>query len=114
MTASRFEVARAVADAVAALPQVARLTAGGLHGHGVEVATLIPGGRVVGVLGDADAVRVQIVAARLPLQPVIAAVTAAAAEVLRRYADDRPVEVFVADVSDEALRALIAPVPVEV
>jgi hypothetical protein len=93
-----------VAAAVTALPQVEKLTTG----HGVEFATLAPGGKVVGVRGDAERMTVNIVAAELPLAPVTAAVSAAARQVLRAHGDSREVDVYVDDVADAALRALSA------
>jgi hypothetical protein len=101
----RLELARAVADAVTALPQVRGLAAG----PGVEIVTLGPQGRVLGVQGDAERVQVAIVAAELPLAPVVAAVAAAAAKVLRAQGDGRRVDVYVTDVSTSALRRLSTP-----
>lgn len=104
MSTNRFDLARAVAVAVTALPQVEKLTAG----HGVEVATVAPAGKVVGVRGDADRMMVNIVAAELPLAPVTAAVSTAVQQVLRAHGDSRRVDVYVDDVADAALRALSA------
>lgn len=109
MTTDRVLVARAVADAVTALPQVAALTSNALPGHGVEVATLLPGGKIRGVHADDETVHVHIVAAEFPLPPVIAAATAAAEAALRERGDTRQVEIFVAEVTDSALARLAAP-----
>jgi hypothetical protein len=102
VTVKRFELAQAVADAVTALPQVERLATG----PAVEIVTLGPQGKVPGVQGDADRVKVSIVAAELPLGPVVAAVSAAATQALRATGDTRRVDIYVTDVSATALRAL--------
>ncbi|HEV2930422.1 MAG TPA: hypothetical protein VGW74_17190, partial [Propionibacteriaceae bacterium] len=77
-TVDRSTLAQAVAAAVLAMPGVARLSGG----RGVEAATLYPGGKVVGVVAEDRAVRVHVVAGRLPLGPLVQDVRAAVAIVL--------------------------------
>ncbi|MEV0459201.1 hypothetical protein [Catellatospora methionotrophica] len=98
---SRLELAQAVARAVTALPGVDSMTTG----PGVPVVTLSAHGQVPGVRGSGDRVTVAVVAGRLPLSPVIAAVGRTAATVLFCHGDTRPVEIVVGDVTDAALRA---------
>lgn len=94
---TRAELARAVADAVVKAPGVARLSPGPV----VEVATVYPGGKVIGVR-LADTVVVHLVAAVLPLRPVAEAATAACRAVLDEAGDERRVEVVIDDVDDSA------------
>lgn len=95
MISNAATLARSIADAVSALPDVRRLTGG----DAIEVATQYPGGKVVGVrLGET--VQVHLVARRVPLPPVGAAAARAARAVLARAGDDRPVEIFVDDLEE--------------
>ena len=88
-----------VAAAVDAISGVRR---GG--GHGVEVATHYPGGRVVGVsLTSETTVVVHIVAERLPLQDLADEVGTVARAALRSCGDDRAVMVFIDDLDVERL-----------
>jgi len=98
----REDLAQAVADAVTAVPGVARLTGG----PGVEVATLFSGGKVVGLRLSSDPVEVHIVADRMPLPPVADEAVAAARRVLSAAGDDREVRVVVVDVESEAMATL--------
>ncbi|WP_144126539.1 hypothetical protein [Catellatospora sichuanensis] len=98
---SRLELARAVAEAVTALPGVYSMTAG----PGVPVVTLSAHGQVPGVRGSDERVTVAVVAARLPLAPVAAAVGQAAEAVLAERGDTRRVDVVIGDVTDTALRS---------
>jgi hypothetical protein len=93
------DVAHAVADAVLAVPGVAGLS----PGRGVEVSTQFPGGKVVGVRLSGDEVCVRITADRVPLPAVAAQVRASARRVLAAAGDDRPVTVFIDDVTPAAL-----------
>jgi hypothetical protein len=93
------DVARAVADAALAVPGVASLS----PGPGVEASTQFSGGKVVGVRLARDEVSVRIAADRVPLPPVAAEVTAAVRRVLASIGDDRPVTVFIDDVTAGAL-----------
>ena len=95
----RARLALAVASAVEGVPGVA-LTAGA----GVAVATQYRGGRVDGVLVDADRVTVQIVAGAWPLPRLVDAVRRAVAVVLAAAGDGRVVDVHVADLDPDALR----------
>lgn len=89
----RGEVARAVAGAAATVPGVARLS----PGWGVEVSTLVPGGRVVGVRLEAGAVSVHVVTSAVPIPPVAEAVRSAARAALDGLGDAREVHVVVDD-----------------
>jgi hypothetical protein len=93
----REDLARAVADAVTAVPGVAGLTGG----FGVEVATMFAGGKVVGVHLGEDQVEVHIVADQAPLTRVADEAAEAALRVLAAVDDPRPVRVFVDDVAIE-------------
>jgi hypothetical protein len=89
----RATLAQAVAAAVGAVPGVARLTGGG----GVEAATLYPGGKVIGVVVDAHAVTVHVVAGELPLASLITRVQAAVAAVLADLGASQAVDLVVED-----------------
>lgn len=91
---SRSALAQAVAEAVSAVPGVARLSPGGV----VEVATQFAGGKVVGILLTPTAVRVHVVIDRVPVPLVAAAVSQAARRALDRLADSRAVDVVVDDI----------------
>jgi hypothetical protein len=79
----------------AAVDQVSEVRRSG--GTGVEVSTQYPGGRILGVaLSDTEVV-VQVIAEALPLEPVVAAVRAAALGALRSLSDSRGVRVAVDD-----------------
>jgi len=95
----REDLAHAVAEAVTAVPGVARLS----PGSGVEVAALYAGGKVVGLRLSGDVVGVHIVADRVPLQPVADEAAAAARRALSAAGDDREVNVVVEDVESAAL-----------
>jgi hypothetical protein len=99
--AERAALARAVAAAATAVPGVARLTGGGA----VEAATLYPGGKVVGVVLDARAVTVHLVAGELPLAGLVARVRAAVAAVLAEVGATRDVDLVVEDLELPALPA---------
>jgi hypothetical protein len=81
------------------VPGVARLSGG----RGVEAATLYPGGKVVGVVADEQAVRVHLVAGRLPLGPLVAEVRAAVAIVLAGLGAARVVDLVVEDLELDQL-----------
>jgi len=95
----REDIARAVADAVLAVPGVAGLS----PGSGVEVSTQFSGGKVIGVRLTGDKVEVHIVADRIPLPPIANEAAAAARQVLAATGDDRPVVVVVDDIVTDAL-----------
>ena len=95
----REDVARAVADAVTAVPGVAGLS----PGSGVEVSTQFAGGKVVGVRLTGDEVEIHIVADQVPLGRVGDEAAAAARRVLTANGDTRPVIVVIDDVAAEAL-----------
>jgi hypothetical protein len=95
----REDIARAVADAVLAVPGVARLS----PGSGVEVSTQFSGGKVIGVRLTGDEVEVHIVADRIPLPPIANEAAAATGQVLAATGDDRPVVVVVDDIVTDAL-----------
>lgn len=99
---SRLELARAVAQAVTALPGVDSMT----PGPGVPVVTLSAHGQVPGVRGGGDRVTIAVVAGRLPLAPLVAAVEQTAVAVLAEHGDTRRVDVVIGDVTDAALRAV--------
>lgn len=85
-------VAGSVAAAVDQVPNVRRS-----GGSGVEVSTQYPGGRILGVaLSDTEVV-VQVIAEALPLDPVVAAVRAAALGALESLSDSRGMRVVVDD-----------------
>jgi hypothetical protein len=88
----RGRLALAVAAAVDSVGGVRRT-----GGHGVEVATQYPGGRVLGVRLGADEVTVHIVAERLPIDAVADAVRVAARSALAGLGDNRGVAVSVED-----------------
>jgi hypothetical protein len=90
----RGALARAVASAAASTPGVARL----VGGPRVEVATHYPGGKVLGIGFTPSTVSVHLVADRMPLPPVTAAVVRAVVGVLCTAGDLRSVEVVVEDV----------------
>jgi hypothetical protein len=94
----REDVARSVADAVLAVPGVADLS----PGPGVEVATLFSGGKVVGVRLTGEQVEIHIRADQAPLPPVAEAAAQAARRVLAASGDDRPIQIFVDDITAEA------------
>ncbi len=96
----REDLARAVADAVTAVPGVSAL----VSGPGVEVSTLFSGGKVVGLRLSSDPVEVHIRADRVPLPPVAEAAASAARTVLTAAGDDRSVRVVVVDVVEDAMR----------
>jgi hypothetical protein len=94
-------LAKAVRDAVLAVPGVVGLTPGGP----VEVATQFAGGKIYGVrLGDE--VEVHVVVGAVPIGPLGEQIQAAVRAVLKRAGADRPVEVVVDDVDVAALAAL--------
>ncbi len=95
----REDIARAVADAVRAVPGVAGLS----PGSGIEVSTQFSGGKVIGVRLTGDEVEVHIVADRMPLPPIANEAAAAARLVLTAAGDDRPVVVVVDDIATESL-----------
>jgi hypothetical protein len=66
-------------------------------GHGVEVATQFPGGRVVGVQLGADEVAVHIIAERVPLDTIADAVHVAVRAALADVGDRRAVSVTIDD-----------------
>ena len=98
-TVDRATLAQAVAAGVLAVPGVARLSGG----RGVEAATLYPGGKVVGVVADEQAVRVHVVAGRLPLGPLVQEVRAAVAIVLAGLGTARVVDLVVEDLELDQL-----------
>jgi hypothetical protein len=98
-TIDRAILAQAVAAGVLAVPGVARLSGG----RGVEAATLYPGGKVVGVVADDQAVRVHVVAGRLPLGPLVREVRAAVAIVLAGLGAARVVDLVVEDLELDQL-----------
>ena len=94
-------IARAVRDAVLAVPGVVRLT----PGAPMEVSTQFPGGKVVGVrLGDP--VEVHVAVDRAPVVPVAERIRTAVREVLDRAGESRPVEVVVDDIEPVALTTI--------
>jgi hypothetical protein len=95
----REDVARAVAEAVIAVPGVAGLS----PGYPVEVSTQFAGGKVVGVRLTGDQVEVHINADQVPLGTVGDEAVAAARRVLTATGDNRPVMVVIDDVTAEAL-----------
>ncbi len=95
----RGALARAVAEAAAGTPGVARLVAGA----GVPAVTHCPGAVVVGVVLSGTEVSVHLCADRLPLAPVADAVAGSVGAVLAAAGDPRPVRVVVEDVTDTAL-----------
>jgi hypothetical protein len=98
-TVDRATLAQAVAAGVLAVPGVARLSGG----RGVEAATLYPGGKLVGVVADDQAVRVHVVAGRLPLGPLVQEVRAAVAIVLAGLGATRVVDLVVEDLELDRL-----------
>jgi hypothetical protein len=78
---------------------VARLHPGG----GVEVATLFPGGKVIGLRLSGEVVEVHLVADRVPLPPIADEAAAAARRVLNAVGDGRDVRVVVEDVEAYAV-----------
>ena len=93
------DVARAVAEAALGVPGVAALS----PGPGVEVSTQFSGGKVLGVRLVGDEVSVRITADRVPLPPVANQVSVAVRRVLSAMGDNRPVTVFIDDVTPAAL-----------
>ena len=79
----------------AAVDQVSEVRRSG--GTGVEVSTQYRGGRILGVALTDTEVAVQVIAEALPLEPVVAAVRAAALGALRSLSDSRGVRVVVDD-----------------
>jgi hypothetical protein len=98
-TVDRATLAQAVAAGVLAVPGVARLSGG----RGVEAATLYPGGKVVGVVADDQAVRVHLVAGRLPLGPLIQEIRAAVTIVLVALGAARGVDLVIEDLELDQL-----------
>ena len=98
-TMRREDVARAVADAVLAVPGVARLAVG----SGVEVATHFPGGKVLGLRLAGDCAEVHIVADRVPVNAVADEAGAAARRVLDAAGDQRGVRIVVDDLLTSAI-----------
>ncbi|AVT38262.1 hypothetical protein [Plantactinospora sp. BB1] len=93
-------VAGRVRDAVLAVPGVSGLTAG----TGVEVATLFPGGKIVGIrLGNPVEVHVEV--APVPIAPVAEQIQRAVRAVLADFGQRPSVEVVVDDID--------LPVPVD-
>ncbi len=89
---ARARLARSLATAVDAVAGVRRC-----GGSGIEVSTQYRGGRIIGVRLADHEVTVQVVAERLPLEPLADQVRAAARAVLHASDDDRPVQVVVDD-----------------
>jgi hypothetical protein len=94
----RGRLALAVAAAVDSVGGVRRTA-----GHGVEVSTQYPGGRVLGVRLGAEAVGVHIIAERLPLEAVAEAVRSAARSALAGLGDSRAVTVAIEDLDVPSL-----------
>jgi hypothetical protein len=88
----RADLARAVATAAEAVPGVAGLVGGA---GPVEVATVYPHGKVVGVRLTERTVVVHVAVDALPLREVTTAVVQAVRQVLSRAGDDRGVAVVV-------------------
>ncbi|MFY1692149.1 hypothetical protein [Plantactinospora sp. WMMB782] len=94
------EIAGRLRDVVLAVPGVTRLT----PGVGVEVATLFPGGKIVGIrLGDPVEVHVQV--DPVPIPPLAEQIRVAVRDVLADLGRQSSVEVVVDDID--------LPVPVE-
>ncbi|GAB3977874.1 hypothetical protein V1634_13385 [Plantactinospora veratri] len=99
-TTDRSTVVGRVRDAVLAVPGVSGLTAG----TGVEVATLFPGGKIVGIrLGNPVEVHVEV--GPVPIAPVAEQIRVAVRAVLADYGQQPSVEVVVDDID--------LPVPVD-
>jgi hypothetical protein len=92
-TVDRATLAQTIAAGVLAVPGVARLSGG----RGVEVATLYPGGKVIGVVADEQVVRVHVVAGRLPLGPLVQELRATVAIVLAGLGAARVVDLVIED-----------------
>lgn len=90
--------AQAVAAAVRRVPGVAGLVDSGPSTYG-------PAGKVAGVASHADRVEIYLRASALPLSPIAAGATRAAAGVLRAGGDLRKVAVFIEEL-DDTVRAL--------
>ncbi|MDG4786937.1 hypothetical protein O7626_13530 [Micromonospora sp. WMMD1102] len=87
------EIAGRLRDAVLAVPGVTRLTSG----VGVEVATLFPGGKIVGIrLGDPVEVHVQV--GPVPIAPLAEEIRVAVRDVLAEFGRQSSVEVVVDDI----------------
>ena len=95
----REDLARAVADAVTAVPGVSAL----VGGPGIEVSTQFSGGKVLGLRLTSDPVEVHIRADRVPLPPVAEAAASAAKTVLTAAGDERAVRVVVVDIVADSL-----------
>lgn len=91
---SRSTLAKAVAEAVIAVPGVVEMSPGGK----VEVATQFAGGKVVGVRLSPAAVTVHMVVDQAPVPMVAAACGEAAHRVLLALGDHRRVDVVVDDI----------------
>ncbi|MGQ0630025.1 MAG: hypothetical protein ACT4P1_03220 [Sporichthyaceae bacterium] len=91
---TRGSLALSLATAAAAVPGVERLCAG----PGVPAVTHYPGGTVTGIVLGTDRAEVHLVAARLPLAPVVDAVHAAVRAALAAQDSSLPVQVYVEDV----------------
>jgi hypothetical protein len=102
-TMRREDLARAVAEAVTAVPGVAALVPGPPDRVTVEASTQFSGGKVIGLRLSTDPVEVHIRADRVPLPPVAEAAATAARTVLAAAGDDRPVRVIVDDVVADAI-----------
>lgn len=90
----RATLARAVSEAVRAVPGVAGLS----PGHHVQVGTQFAGGVVAGVALFLDSVAVHLVVDCRPLVEVVEPARAAAVAALRSLGDPRTVEVVVEDI----------------
>lgn len=102
----RAALAAAVADAVVRVPGVSVLTG---QGGGAEVATLYPGGKILGVSLGQQTVRIHIVVDRLPIGRVAAQAQAAALAVLAAAGADRQVDVLVVDLELDRLPRPVTP-----
>jgi hypothetical protein len=87
-----------MAEAVDAVGGVCRSA-----GSGVEVATMYPGGRVLGIVLRAEEVEVHVISKTLPLPGVADAVHRAVRRVLDDVGDSRQVAVRIADLDVGAL-----------
>lgn len=95
----RGTLAQAVADAVASVPGIARMSSG----PGVPVGTQYAGGTVSGVKLRDELVVAHVVLDRLPVLAVTEPALSAAEAALRALGDSRPVELVVDDIVLEEL-----------
>jgi hypothetical protein len=98
-SAERMAIAQTVADSVARMAGIARLTAG----SGVEVATYYPGGKTVGVAVDENGVAVHVAISALPVLDVVEQVRAIVIQALQARGWSLPVDVVVEDIDLDAL-----------